>query len=85
MTRAALLALAIAAPAHALDTDTTVFALYLAIAPADGPPVMVYGGVLMTAELCAMAGRGIETSVEAAIAEVDITFACVPQQLGTAA
>lgn len=56
----------------------TLSALYIGLTPTGGATVTVYGGVLTTPELCQMAGDGIAVSIEASVAGIDVTFACIP-------
>lgn len=65
----------------------TVVALWLALSPVEGggEPIVLIAGYLVTPELCAMAGAGIEARVEASVPGIDVVFACVPETVGTGA
>jgi hypothetical protein len=63
---------------------TTIWSLIIFM-HASGQTQEVYGGALMTPELCQMSGEGVKRAIEANVETVTITFTCLPQEMGESA
>ncbi len=61
------------------SAETMFYALHIRFRPvAGGEWMTLYAGLLMTPELCAMAGNGVARELSAEVPDTYVTFTCIP-------
>ena len=69
-----------------VSAQDVFYALHISFRPISGGEWMtIYAGLLMTPELCTMAGNGVARELSAEVPDTYVTFTCIPVSSGVSA